>query len=275
MALIEISKDGRAKYVGGEKVELREALIARTLHGFCLSHPCLGARAASGSGGLFMTVHQDMSTVESAFGFLQDLKEYYSYSDGLEPTRKSLGAAFYAEPIASQDQFAQKYWGFAQLLHDIDCLDTEWDRSVSADIEDGNFELSLAGRALFTTTLNPQNPRFARRFSYPIWIINQHEQFNHLRRTGRFTDWQNRIRELDSRFDPTGQPNPILADHGYESAADQLAGSKPERQNFELRDTYEKREEARKILVERATSEGAAEDVVFALQHMDKPEIAT
>ncbi|CAN0533558.1 unnamed protein product, partial [Scytosiphon promiscuus] len=54
---------------------------------------------------------------------------------------------------------------------------------------------------------------------------NQLRQFEKLREEGKFENWQNTIRKHDSKLDPSGSSNPILVDHGYGSAANQLAGS--------------------------------------------------
>ncbi len=207
-----------------------------------------------------------MRSVESAFNFLQDLAEYYEISDELDPLTKSCAIAFYAEPIYSQEDFARRYWSFAQLLHDIDCQTYSWDGSVSDDIDSDEFELSLCGRAVFTTTLNPQSPRFARKIAWPVWVMNQTEQFNHLRRTGKFTNWQTRIRDLDSKFDPSGEPNPILVDHGYGSAADQLAGSKLETLDFVTRRTSDEKEKALSGVIKLAKEQSCPDDIVEALK---------
>lgn len=270
MTLITYDENKVAKYIDGTKVGHREKLIARTFSEFCLSHPCQGARLAIAKGGVYLSVLRDMSSIESAFDFLIDLEEYYRVSDPLVQTEKSLAIAFYAEPVSTQNYFAEKYWQFVQLLHDIDCQRHPWDSTVSSDWNNPKFELSLAGRAVFTTTLNPQNPRFARKFSYPIWVVNQLSQFNYLRETGMFTKWQQRIRDLDSKFDPSGQPNPILTDHGQASSAGQLAGSSIADMTFEYRATQTECDTAKKEIIELAKCEGCPADIILAISRMSK-----
>jgi FPC/CPF motif-containing protein YcgG len=264
LSLINLKKL-ETKYVDGTKVGHREKLIARTLYSFCLSHPCQGARLAIARDGVYLSVVENMNSVESAFDFLTDLQEYYSISDELKASEKSLAIAFYAEPVSSQEDFAARYWSFTQTLHDLDCQRNVWDPTVSSNWQEPDFELSLGGRAVFTTTLNPQNPRFARKFSYPVWIMNQLSQFNYLRQQGLFTKWQNRIRELDSKFDPSGQPNPILADHGDETSAHQLAGSKLDDMEFTIRKTEQDRNLAKEAILSRAVSEGCPPDIILAI----------
>lgn len=268
MALIKIDEKQDAKYIDGTKLGHREKLIARTFAGFLKGHPCQGARISIVKGGVFLSIASDMTSVESAFNVLNDLREYFGVSDSLGATEKTLAVAFYAEPIGSQEQFAEQYWKFVQLLHDLDCQTFEWDNTVSPLINDTNFELSLSGRAIFTTTLNPLNPRFARKFSYPVWVMNQLSQFNWLRQNGLFSNWQHRIRELDSKFDPSGVPNPILTDHGQASSAAQLAGSAPETLNFSYRSTSSERALALETAIEQARKEGCPFDIVMALESL-------
>lgn len=270
MALLRTNSSGHARQVDGQGVGLRQKWLAQTLVGFSKSHPCMGARAAAGSDGLFLSVLGDMSSVASAFFFLQDLEDYFSISDDLDPKKKSLAVAFLEEPIETQDEFALKYWCFAQTLHDIDCLRFPWDGQVSNDVNSPDFELSLCGRAIFTTTLNPQNPRFARKFGFPVWVINQHTQFNHLREIGRFSSWQKSIREADAKIDPSGESNPILVDHGYGSAAKQLAGSEVAETNFTVNQNAELIEKARQKLLSSASSEGCPEDLLTAISLMKR-----
>ncbi len=223
MGLIVVDKEGRPTYSDGSKCNLREKLICRILWSFCSTHPCMGARTVAGKGNLFVSLQSDVRTVASAFSMLNDLTDYFELSDWIDPTEKTCAVAFYGEPISSQVEFAELYWDFLQVVHDVDCLFSDWDADVSSDITSVNFEASFKGRAIFTTTLNPQNPRIARKFAYPVWIMNQTSQFNHLRSIGRFTEWQRKIRRLDADMDPSGEPNPILADHGHGLAANQLA----------------------------------------------------
>ena len=120
--LLQCDKNGRPIDLDGGKPELKYRFIAKTLHSFCLSHPCLGARSASGSGGLFISVQDEMAGVFSAFHFLNDLERYYYVSDSLPATEKSLAIVFTSEPTPTQDHFAERYWAFVQILHDLDAL---------------------------------------------------------------------------------------------------------------------------------------------------------
>jgi FPC/CPF motif-containing protein YcgG len=191
--------------------------------GFSAQHPCIGARSVAVNGNLFVSIYPDMTSVASAVTALLNLEEYLRISDEIEDHVKTLALVF-NEPIRDNDDFAQKYWAFVQRMHDLDCQTNQYDPTVSPDPNSTNFELSLGGRAIFTTTLNPGHSRTARHAPYPTWVCNQTRQFNRLRELGLFEKWQTQIRTADADMDPSGIPNPILADHGYSSAADQLAG---------------------------------------------------
>ena len=85
-----------------------------------------------------------------------------------------------------------------------------------------------------------------------------------------FTKWQQRIRDLDSKFDPSGQPNPILTDHGQASSAGQLAGSSMADMKFQYRATQIERDTAKNAVLELAKREGCPADIMLAISRMSK-----
>jgi len=264
--------------LNGEPLSRRDRYIAAQFLQFTKRHPCLGARSVGAIGNLFCGVYDDMDTVESAWEFVRDTALYYRLSDtDYHPIRtdpdgaviKSFGAIF-VQPVDSQDDFAEQYWKFAQIVHDID--PEVWDPSVKSDPSDPGFEMSIAGRAVFTTTLNPESPRTARAFSYPTWVMNQLRQFNALReRPGRagfeneFERWKSVIRRLDSESDPSGRPNPVLTDHGTASAFDQLAGSAPKSAQFVARAGTQNQRSALRRRIQQAHDEQASRACISAL----------
>jgi FPC/CPF motif-containing protein YcgG len=232
-------------------------------------HPCIGARSVAPAGRLFVALYADMNRVETAFEFLKDYALYLRLTDPEdERVIKTMAAMFTFLP-ADQNDFAEAYWRFAQLCHDID--PAEWDPSVGSDPTDENFELSFCGRAVFTTTLNPKSPRRARTFN-PTWVMNQIAQFEVLRSTpnkrvgNQFEHWKNTIRRNDADYDPSGKPNPLLADHGHGSAFEQLAGSAPLKASFRPNKTDEERKRALERRIQQARNEAAPNDVIDALQ---------
>ena len=221
------------RHISGDEPTTLENWLGQLLIGFARRHVCIGARSVSGkadvasatAGPMYFGVYPDMASVGAAMMFLDDLEQYYALSDPQDDIVKTFVAVFPASEVTSQTDFALQYWRFAQHLVDISAQTFPWDLTCSSDPTAQNFELSLAGRAVFTTTLNPHSPRTARRFTYPAWVMNQTQQFNSLRAKGDFQKWQTRIRAADAKLDPSRQSNPILTDHGYSSAAAQLPGS--------------------------------------------------
>lgn len=233
---------------------------------FVRGHPCIGARSVGPASKLFVALYPDMSTVETAVEFVTDFGDYLAVSDHQQDdVIKTMAAMFITRP-RTQDAFAEEYWRFAQICHDID--PSSWDPTVSADPNDPTFELSLAGRAVFTTTLNPGSPRNARRFSFPTWVMNQTRQFDALRNKERrgfeneFDRWQTTIRKRDSETDPSGEPNPVLVNHGEGSAFGQLAGSAPTKGGFTPRRTQAAKLQALTERRSQAIVEGASERCV-------------
>jgi FPC/CPF motif-containing protein YcgG len=231
-ALVQIgkgdgSKTGPLSRIDGTPVQRLEKLIAGLFRGFAQNHPCIGARSVFVNGNMFFAILPDMRSTETALRVVELVEEYIHISDPIDDHVKTLAIVFF-DTSGTQEEFAEKYWRFVQKVHDVDCILNEWDSSVSSDPTDSSFEFSIAGRAIFTTTLNPASARVARRFAYPVWVCNQTRQFNRLRELGLFAKWQDQIRAADAAVDPSGMPNPILTDHGYGTAAQQLAGSNVE-----------------------------------------------
>ena len=257
-----------------------EKFVGTSLLGFLRGHPCIGARSLAGKAerrsdaqtgqwepahqGLHYAVYPDMHSVQSALMFLTDFEHYGTRSDPIDPILKTLAAVFIAYVPETQAEFSEAYWKFAQLLSDISALTHDWPVGIGSDPRDQNFELCLAGRPVFTTTLNLASPRLARRY-FPTWVMNQTAQFDALRADGSFKRWQDSIRKSDAASDPSGTSNPILENHGEASAAPQLAGSPPAELTFSVPDKTQivARGEA---LLQRAVSEGAHASAVRELK---------
>ena len=111
---------------------------------------------------------------------------------------------------------------------------------------------SFCGRAFFTTTLNPNSERLARRSPFPTWVWNQKRQFDALKEGKVYDRWQQSIRKWDADFDPSSKPNPALSDFGKVSAASELPGFKIEPCPFQPNNTEQERMSAGVQLVKRA-----------------------
>jgi len=284
LSLRHVAGIGRPVAIGDFKPTHLEDWVGQQLLGFLRRHVCIGAKALaqradgrelsaqtadevrySEADGLYYAVYPDMTSVASAVLFLTDLEEYYAVSDAGDPVFKSFVAVFPEERVRTQEEFEIQYWRFAQLLSDISLLTHPWPDAIPSDPAERHFELCLAGRPVFSTTLNPQNPRLARQFSYLAWVMNQKSQFDMLRARETFERWQRNIRADDAKVDPSGQPNPILVDHGDGSAAMQLAGSFRGHCDFHVR-SGSGRVAAGERLLQLANVESAPDDVLRLLK---------
>jgi FPC/CPF motif-containing protein YcgG len=139
----------------------------------------------------------------------------------LTPGRYATCVASFQEPGGiSATAFEDLLWHTLQLLHERD--EEAWDPSVSSDPDDAGFSFSFHGRAFFVVGLHAGSPRWTRRLAFPTLVFNAHEQFEDLRRSGRFPQAQQTIRKRDTKLQ--GSPNPALAEYGRESEARQYAG---------------------------------------------------
>jgi FPC/CPF motif-containing protein YcgG len=139
----------------------------------------------------------------------------------LTPGRYASYIASFRDPGGiSATEFEKLLWQTLQQLHERD--NQAWDPSVSADPDDAGFSFSFHGRAFFVVGLHAGSPRWTRRLAFPTLVFNAHEQFEDLRRSGRFPQAQRTIRNRDTKLQ--GSPNPALAEYGRESEARQYAG---------------------------------------------------
>jgi len=157
---------------------------------------------------------------ESADALAIDLADFIEEYP-LTPGRYASCVASFREPGGvSAAEFETLLWQTLQQLHERD--DQPWDSSVSSDPDSAGFSFSFHGRAFFVVGLHAGSPRWTRRLAFPTLVFNAHEQFEDLRRSGRFPQAQRTIRRRDTKLQ--GSPNPVLAEYGRESEARQYAG---------------------------------------------------
>ncbi|ODA67988.1 YqcI/YcgG family protein [Methyloligella halotolerans] len=136
---------------------------------------------------------------------------------------QSLAILFEGPRHLSEQDFETCLWTRLQSLSDGDAaLGYETDESVSADPEDPHFSLSFAGEAFFVVGLHPNASRPARQFETPAMVFNLHDQFEELRRQGRYEKLRDSIVARDVAL--AGSQNPMLATHGEISEARQYSG---------------------------------------------------
>jgi hypothetical protein len=118
--------------------------------------------------------------------------------------------------------FETLLWTVLQKLNHLDAVHHAWDSTTSPDPASTSFSFSFAGRSFFLVGLNPQSPRFSRKFPYPTLVFNSHDQFERLRAEGKFDTVQSTIRKRDMLLQ--GSLNPNLASYGEASEAKQYSG---------------------------------------------------
>jgi FPC/CPF motif-containing protein YcgG len=103
---------------------------------------------------------------------------------------------------------------------------TRWSAAASADPADPRFAFSFAQTAFFIVGLHAASSRATRRFAWPTLVFNPHEQFEELRRSGRYWRFQRVIRDGETALQ--GSINPMLAEFGERSEAAQYSGRRVE-----------------------------------------------
>lgn len=149
-------------------------------------------------------------------------RDLAAFARAPEPKRgfRSFIAAFGGEAPADERAFERRLWETLRALHARD--HAAWDSAVSSDPAQPNFSFSFADRAFYVVGMHPRASRPARRFERPLIAFNLHEQFERLRRTGRYAKVRSAIRNRDRAF--AGSLNPMVEDFGKRSEARQYAG---------------------------------------------------
>lgn len=185
--------------------------------------PCVGAKSALQKGRL--TIYRARA-IDSAWNDveIQEQLMQFAWAYHQEPTLFTSFAVVFDGPTTLDEAgFEQHLWDRIQSLTAKDSWRGQpHDERVSADPDDPHFSLSFGGEAFFVVGLHPQASRPARRFAYPVMVFNLHDQFEMLRRQGRYDKLRTAIIERDVRL--AGNVNPMLARHGTISEARQYSG---------------------------------------------------
>ena len=183
--------------------------------------PCVGAKSAMNRNRVAFGLYERMADPDAAAQLCDALAEFSrQYPEpGADPVSF---VAMFRQPVADEDDFHDLLWTHLQLMHDSDALRHAWDDSVSADVDDPTFSFSIASRAFFVVGMHPAASRLARRAPFACLVFNFHDQFEALRRSGRYAKLQQAIRARDVALQ--GQINPVLASFGDASEARQYSG---------------------------------------------------
>jgi FPC/CPF motif-containing protein YcgG len=185
------------------------------------SFPCTAAKSAKNRGTIREVLYGQLDEASKDMEILDDIERFISSFQDSGDLR-SFVAAFKGPPGMSELEFEQAMWKRLQALHDLDAETCDWDRAVSCDPASPDFSFSLRGRAFFVIGLHPNASRASRRYSRPALVFNLHDQFETLRRQGRYDRMRDVIRRRDAAC--CGSINPALQDFGDWSEARQYSG---------------------------------------------------
>ncbi len=156
-----------------------------------------------------------MDTAESADALALDPATFINDCPLAPMSYASCVASFREPGGVSAIEFEKLLWQTLRQLHERN--KRAWDPSVSSDPDDAQFSFSFHGRAFFVVGMHAGSPRWTRRLAFPTLVFNAHEQFEDLRRSGRFLQVQRTIHSRDTTLQDS--PNPALADYRAESEA--------------------------------------------------------
>jgi uncharacterized protein len=185
------------------------------------SFPCVAAKSASAHRNIVEVIYGNLNEATNDAEILDDIEQFIATarnSAGLH----SFVAAFEGPLGMDEISFEQAMWSRLQALHDLDAVTCEWDRRVSCDPASADFSFSLRGHAFFIIGLHPNASRLSRRCHGPALVFNLHEQFETLRRQGRYVRMRDVIRKRDAEL--CGSMNPALRNFGERSEARQYSG---------------------------------------------------
>lgn len=208
---------------------MQDALLRETttgdLAGFIRSDdfPCVGAKSALAVGRLLKVEAGLITSDRSDADIHLALARFGEDMAAPDVALSSLAVLFGRGPVMSETAFEHVLWNRLQALHDLDMLfGIPWAESVSSDPSDVKFSMSIGGAAYFVIGLHPGASRHARRFHRPAMIFNSHDQFEGLRRDGRYAAMQKIVRKRE--LQTQGSINPMVADFGRTREAAQYSG---------------------------------------------------
>ena len=185
--------------------------------------PCVGAKSALSKGQLCTIVVDEIGSHANDNRIHAALLGFIARYRANPELFQSFVVIFAGGHDYDEEAFERHLWARAQALCDHDAeIGHGWDGRVTADADDPHFSLSVAGEAFFVVGLHPNASRPARRFRAPVLVFNLHDQFERLRREGRYEKLRDSILKRDEAL--SGSVNPMLARHGAASEARQYSG---------------------------------------------------
>ena len=187
-------------------------------------YPCIGAQAAVNGKSYAIGLFDNMNGVKSAEGLGNGLSEYIDYLDKRASDFMTYIAIFKNDKFDSEKSFEVSLWSLLNRLHANDIQNTDWNEEVGHNPDDSDFSFSFGGKAFFMVGLHPKSSRKARRLGHTAIAFNLHNQFENLRKKGRYQKIKEAIRTNEIAF--SGSINPMLNDFGEGLEAPQYSGRK-------------------------------------------------
>lgn len=208
--------DQRFQFTPEFKAELDDFIGAKDF-------PCIAAKAAIAKGQMRVMVCDHVACPKDDWAITQFI---YNFVDEYRSEKKMYTSAvvIFKEPEqCSEEYFDTMMWQRLQAISDHDMQNKHtWDPRVSNDPSDADFSFSVKEEAFYIIGLHPGSSRKARRFQYPAIVFNPHDQFVRLREANRYETMKETVRKRDTVF--SGSVNPMLADFGQASEANQYSG---------------------------------------------------
>ena len=187
------------------------------------SFPCLGAKSALAKGQLLTFVARDITSAWNDVELYEAIARFVATYRNEKTLFRSFAVIFEKQLDLTEKAFELALWDRLQSLSDKDAAHFQrYDRRVSGDPDNPHFSLSFAGEAFFVVGMHPNASRPARRFTHPVLVFNLHDQFEQLRKDGRYEKLRSAI--LGRDLELAGSENPMLSRHGEKSEAQQYSG---------------------------------------------------
>jgi uncharacterized protein len=186
--------------------------------------PCVAARAAFAHQQIHCTVAGNMLCPADDTHILEFIYQFVDDYRNAKSLYHSATVIFTGPEINDEECFDKMLWTRLQSISDLDAVNFEYDKRVSADPASPHFSYSLKEEAFFIIALHPASSRLSRRFKYPTIVFNPHEQFEILRKQHHYEHMKQTVRHRDIKL--SGSVNPMLDDYGSSSEALQYSGRK-------------------------------------------------
>lgn len=206
---------GDETYPDAERIRHFEQFVAAD------AFPCVGAKSALNRGQILYQIENDLRGGPAAMT-LAALQRFSQEYDQDSTLFRSVVVLFRQPARLTEETFERLLWHYLQAMHDADAIHHDWDPRVSKDPQSADFSFSVGGRGYYVVGLHPDASRSARRFRCPALVFNLHDQFERLRRDGRYGPIRDAIIARDTRLE--GTRNPMLKPFGSSSEARQYSG---------------------------------------------------